>query len=251
MDLQTQHNVPNHGFVKLIGRYGSDQGIVDAARVSYNAGKGPAKTDVCQFLRNLVNAGHMTPFEHAGITILVKCPIFVWRQWIRHRLASVNELSGRYSEMDCEFYSPSLWRSKKPLSQEDVLELDRDTRFIHAAAERVYKRRLELGISRELARVDLPLSLYTVAYWTANLREVFHFLKLRISGAAQNEMREYAYGVGLITRWLFPYAFDAFVKKNDLIEEFPEPAPTREVNVISYESLTQEEKELIDNYLDE
>ena len=210
MEIKAKHIIDD-GCVQLIEKWGSDQKIVNCASVSYGERQ---KTPTESFIDNLYKLGHMTPFEQAGFTVKIECPIFVWRQWIRHRLASVNEISERYTESNCKFFTPLVWRTKGgvELSDEDILELDRETALLHQHIERVYRRRLELGVTRELARIDLPLSKYTTAYWTANLREVFHLLKLRLDNAAQKETRDYAIGLALIVQNLFPYSFSAFLK---------------------------------------
>ena len=219
MEIKAKHIIDD-GYVQLVEKWGSDQKIVDCASVSYGERQ---KTPTDLFIDNLYRLGHMTPFEQAGVTVKIECPIFVWRQWIRHRLASVNEISERYTESKCKFFSPVVWRTKGgvELSDEDILELDRETSLLHQHMERVYRRRLELGVTRELARIDLPLSKYTTAYWTANLREVFHLLKLRLDKSAQFETREYAFGLAMVVRNVFPCSFKAFVKYEGLEEQVP------------------------------
>ncbi len=211
----------NAGFVRLVDYMGGDESIVQAARVSYGKGTKTVSEDRI-LLRYLMRHMHTTPFEMVELKFHVKLPIFVARQWIRHRTANVNELSGRYSIMKDEFYVPSAdavkrqsvrnkqGRSEDALSPElqqkvlDVLLRDQLTTYKH------YEEFLNDNIARELARINLPLSLYTEWYWKIDLHNLLHFLHLRMDKHAQFEIRIYAEAMGEIVKRVAPMAWDAF-----------------------------------------
>ncbi len=227
--------VLNRGFVRLVDSMGSDAAIVQAARVSY--GKGTKKTrEDRALIRYLMRHRHSSPFEMCELKLHVKLPLFVARQWVRHRTASLNEYSARYSEMHEEFYVPNEPHTEKPLFAEARLgkqsehnrqgrsedatlaKKDRRSSLTARLEERArkafafYRDLLEKGVSRELARITLPLSTYTEFYWKANLHNLFHFLELRLDGHAQEEIRLYAETIfEKIVRPLFPQASEAFV----------------------------------------
>lgn len=214
--------VLNDGFVCLVDAMGSDDAIVQAARVSYGAGT-KSVSDDRTLVRYLMRHRHTTPFEMAEVKLLVRIPMDAWRQWIRHRTASVNEYSTRYSVAidSAQTTEPDEWRvqattnrqgSAGSLDSEQGAALTEEERKFHAAARDLYNRRVDLGIAREQARKDLPLSTYTQAYWKCDLHNLFHFLSLRMEGHAQLEIRKYATTIGEeIIRPLFPLAYDAFV----------------------------------------
>jgi len=211
----------NAGFVRLVDYMGGDESIVQAARVSYGKGTKTVSEDRI-LLRYLMRHLHTTPFEMVELKFHVKLPIFVARQWIRHRTANVNELSGRYSIMKDEFYIPladtvkrqsvrnKQGRSEDDLSPElqqkvlDVLLRDQLTTYKH------YEEFLNDNIARELARINLPLSLYTEWYWKIDLHNLIHFLHLRMDKHAQFEIRIYAEAMGEIVKRVAPMAWDAF-----------------------------------------
>jgi thymidylate synthase (FAD) len=226
--------VLDDGHVILIDAGGSDQRIIDAARVT--RGKGTRKvTEDRALLRYLFRHRHATPFEMADITLHVRVPMDCWRQWIRHRTASVNEYSTRYSEAidSAQRTNPAQWRTQsatnKQGSASDELEWpewatekgdwpspgsylsDREKEF-QVEARQLYEERLQFGIAREQARKDLPLSTYTEAYWKCNIRNVLHFLGLRMDPHAQHEIRQYARVIGeeIVAR-LFPWTWEAFL----------------------------------------
>ena len=213
--------VLDHGFVKVIDTLGDDSSIVQAARVSYGAGTKTVSEDRT-LIHYLMRHRHTTPFEMCMIKLLIKCPMDVWRQWIRHRTAHVNEYSTRYSEAIDSMAEtlPTDWRlqstSNKQGSQGTVLGHKEGTYLseieaqFHNYALQVYRERLKLGVAREQARKDLPLSNYTEAYWMIDLHNLFHFLGLRMDSHAQFEIRSYANAIaGLVSRWV-PYAYEAF-----------------------------------------
>ena len=217
--------VLNDGFVALVDAMGDDAAIAQAARVSYGAGTRSVSDDR-QLIRYLARHRHTTPFEMAEIKILVRVPMDVWRQWIRHRSASVNEYSTRYSVAidSANATAPDAWRrqatsnrqgSEGAFDAEIGAELTASEAAFQRSARELYERRVELGVAREHARKDLPLSTYTEAYWKIDLHNLFHFLSLRMEKHAQLEIREYATTIGeKIVRPLFPIAYDAFVDYN-------------------------------------
>jgi thymidylate synthase (FAD) len=214
--------VLDDGFVCLVDIMGDDQSVVQAARVSY--GEGTRKvSDDRGLIRYLMRHRHSTPFEMAEIKLLVRVPMDTWRQWIRHRTANVNEYSTRYS-LAIDAAQETLadgWRSQAatnrqgsgaPLDAKIGAELSAEERALQRESRRVYEHRIALGVAREQARKDLPLSTYTEAYWKVDLHNLLHFLALRMDDHAQWEIRSYATAIGeQIVRPLFPLVWEAFV----------------------------------------
>jgi len=219
--LDTRIDVLDHGFVRLVDYLGGDDRIVQAARVSYGEGTKSLREDRA-LIDYLLRHAHTSPFEQVVLTFHVKMPIFVARQWLRHRTARLNELSGRYSVMADEFYLPEAdqvrYQStlrKQGRSDEEVPETLRSE--VRAALARgqaesyaAYETLLAEGVARELARVNLPLSLYTEMYWQIDLHNLFHFLRLRIDAHAQYEIRVYAEALAGCARAVAPIAYAAF-----------------------------------------
>ena len=199
------------GYLSVVDVLGDDQKIVDCARISYDRGEREQKRSTEEILKTLYSLGHHTPFEQCSMTFKVRTPIFVWRQWIRHRLASVNEVSERYSEADLDFYEPENWRLPPETPESVVNEIQMRQRAIHRNLKDFYCYLRDQKVPRELARIDLPLAKYTTAYWTANLREIFHFLKLRLPNNAQYEIRKYAEGMLFQVQYFYPLAVKAFL----------------------------------------
>jgi thymidylate synthase (FAD) len=226
--------VLDHGFIRVVDYMGDDAAIVQAARVSY--GRGTRRTSEDQGLINyLMRHRHTTPFEMCEIKYHVKLPIFVARQWIRHRTANVNEYSARYSILDNEFYVPALEhlaaqaRTNRQ-GREQLLEgatAQRVLDLLRRDAERVYAGYAELlnedasgapidpaqpGLARELARINLSLGFYTQWYWKTDLHNLMHFLALRADPHAQFEIRAYAeVMLGTLARWV-PMTHAAFLE---------------------------------------
>jgi thymidylate synthase (FAD) len=218
--LDKEFTCLNAGFVRLVDYMGGDESIVQAARVSYGKGTKSVNEDR-GLIRYLMRHMHTTPFEMVELKFHVKLPIFVARQWIRHRTANVNEYSGRYSVMKDEFYIPDdtavhfqSKRNKQGREGEVPQELRQKVLEILTSSQRQmydeYSRLLEDDIARELARVNLPLSLYTEWYWKIDLHNLFHFLNLRMDSHAQHEIRVYATAIAEITRKVVPVAWEAF-----------------------------------------
>jgi thymidylate synthase (FAD) len=213
--------VLDKGFVRLVDYMGGDERIVQAARVSYGAGTKSFREDAA-LIDHLLRNEHSSPFEQVILTFHVKLPIFVARQWVRHRTARLNEISGRYSVMKDDFYVPA--PEAVALQSED----NRQGRMLEAlpeaeakshiarmeAAQRAsyeeYTSLVEAGLARELARIDLPLSLYTEWYWQIDLHNLFRFIMLRLDPHAQLEIREYARVLLDIARAVAPAATGSF-----------------------------------------
>ncbi len=207
--------VLDKGFVRLVDQMGDDSAIVQAARVSYGPGTKTLREDAA-LIDYLMRHRHTSPFEMVVFKFHVKAPIFVARQWFRHRTASVNEISGRYSVLKDEFYEPQAWRKpsskNKQASGEAFLDREADAllRQVEEEAYRAYQALLERGIAREMARMVLPLNLYTEFYWKQDLHNLFHFLKLRLAPEAQWEIRAYAQAIAALVKERVPLAWQSF-----------------------------------------
>ncbi|TGK53181.1 FAD-dependent thymidylate synthase [Leptospira bouyouniensis] len=210
------------GFVRLVDYMGSDESIVQAARVSY--GKGTKKVNEDRgLIRYLMRHRHSTPFEMCELKLHVRVPMDTWRQWIRHRMANVNEYSTRYSVAidSAQTTLPGEWRVQSvgnKQGSDGYLEstkgdhlTKRETEFQKFAND-IYNERLEMGVAREQARKDLPLATYTEAYWKIDLHNLLHFLALRMDDHAQLEIRLFAKTIGeqIVKKWV-PFAWEAFV----------------------------------------
>src|SRR3989344_9438169 len=212
--------VLDKGFVRLIDCMGKDESIVQAARVSYGKGTKSFSEDR-GLIRYLMRNQHSSPFEMIQTKWHISCPIFVMRQLVRHRTASLNEKSLRYSEATDEFYVPDSERiqaqnknnkqgSGKLLDPEIREKFFNKLNEVHTSTFDSYTQLNELGVARELARIILPVSLYTEFYWSMNLRNLFHFLKLRLDHHAQYEIRLYAEAIFSIIKEMFPMSCEAF-----------------------------------------
>jgi len=214
--------VLDDGFVRLIDYMGNDSSVVQAARVSYGAGTKHIQEDR-SLIRYLMRQSHTTPFEMCEIKLHVRSPMDVWRQWIRHRTANVNEYSMRYSiAIDAAYKTPpDKWRLQSPdnrqgsngyLSRQDGEALSAAEAEIQRITRAAYQARLDKGVAREQARKDLPLSTYTEAYWKIDLHNLLHFLNLRMDSHAQEEIRSYATVIGesIVAKWV-PLVWEAFL----------------------------------------
>lgn len=219
--LDEAFEVLDHGFVRLVDYLGGDARIVQAARVSYGEGTKSVREDRA-LIDYLLRNRHTSPFEQVILTFHVKMPIFVARQWIRHRTARLNEISGRYSVMRDEFYLPRPHEvrfqsrdnrqggSADAVPEELRHHVIEALRADQAATYGHYEELLEDGIARELARINLPLSLYTEMYWQIDLNNLFHFLRLRMDWHAQYEIRAYGDTMARMVRAVAPLAYEAF-----------------------------------------
>ncbi len=217
--LDKEFQVLDHGFVRLVDYLGSDSRIAQSARVSYGAGTRSVRDDA-RLINYLLRHGHTSPFEQVVFTFHVKMPIFIARQWVRHRTARTNEISGRYSIMQEEFYLPERLplqstdnkqgSSEASVPEEDTARLMESMKKEQQAAYSNYQTLIEHGVSREIARINLPLALYTEMYWQIDLHNLFHFLKQRLDKHAQYEIRCYAQVMAEIVKKVAPVAWEAF-----------------------------------------
>ncbi len=240
--------VLDHGFVRVVDYMGNDSSVVQAARVSYGAGTKKVNADK-GLINYLIAHRHTTPFEMCEIKFHIKLPIFVARQWIRHRTASVNEYSARYSIVEDEFYIP---KAQHLAAQSKINHQGRDeSRELNASEQKkvleilkkdslnAYNHYLEMinqdakgnvvdeskeGLARELARMNLPLNCYTQWYWKIDLHNLLHFLHLRADSHAQYEIRVYAEAMlDVVKKWM-PLSYEAFMKHRKEGKELSGPA---------------------------
>ncbi len=214
--------VLDHGFVRVVDYMGDDSAVVQAARVSYGRGTRKALEDE-GLIRYLMRHYHSTPFEMCEIKFHVKLPIFVARQWIRHRTANVNEYSARYSILDKDFYLPApeqlaVQSADNKQGRGAVLDgatAERVLRLLREDADQTYAHYEEMlgediALARELARMNLTLNTYTQWYWKTDLHNLFHFLRLRADAHAQYEIRVYAEAMlDMVQAWV-PLSYKAF-----------------------------------------
>jgi thymidylate synthase (FAD) len=222
--LYRAHEVLDHGFIRVIDYMGDDAAIVQAARVSYGAGTKHVSNDE-GLIRYLMRHWHSTPFEMCEIKLHVKLPVFVARQWIRHRTANVNEYSARYSILDREFYIPApehldaqstvnnqgrgaVLTGEEAARVLEMLKSDAGRAYDHYQA--MLSQDGQQGLARELARMNLPASIYTQWYWKVDLHNLFHFLRLRADAHAQYEIRVYADAICRVVADWVPIAWGAF-----------------------------------------
>jgi thymidylate synthase (FAD) len=214
-------SVLDDGFIRVIDYMGSDESIVQAARISYGKGTRKLREDR-GLIRYLMRHLHTTPFEMCEIKLHVRVPMDCWRQWIRHRTANVNEYSTRYSIAidSTRKTKKNEWRKQSSINKQGSGDfIDNDTgemlsekeEALHNQIKELYEERIALGVAREQARKDLPLSTYTEAYWKIDLHNLFHFLALRMDTHAQYEIRSYANIIGneIVTKWC-PISWEAF-----------------------------------------
>jgi thymidylate synthase (FAD) len=214
--------VLDHGFVRLDEAMASDLSVVNGARVSFARHKTEMDESDEGLIRFLMRDRHGTPFEHNAFRFHVRCPIFVAREWFRHRVGSFNEFSMRYARATDDFYVPEpadvRTQVGKPGSysfepvEDDVAETTREElRGVYEAAYAAYERLVELGVARELARCVMPVGAYTEFYWTVNARALMNFVSLRAAETAQREIRRYAEAVEVFFAEKMPVTHAAFV----------------------------------------
>ena len=222
--LYTAHPVLDHGHLRVIDYMGDDAAICQAARVSYGRGTKAVSNDE-GLIRYLMRHWHSTPFEMCEVKLHVKLPVFVARQWIRHRTANVNEYSARYSILEREFYIPApghlaaqstvnnqgrgeMLEGEEAQRVLDILRDDATRAYDHYEA--MLSQDGQKGLARELARMNLPANVYTQWYWKVDLHNLFHFLRLRADAHAQYEIRAYAEVICAVVRDWVPLAYAAF-----------------------------------------
>ena len=244
----------DHGFVRVVDYMGDDAAIVQAARVSYGQGTKKARDD-SGLIRYLMRHWHSTPFEMCEIKLHVKLPVFVARQWIRHRTANVNEYSARYSILDREFYIPapeqlaaqstqnnqgrgSVLEGEEAAKVLEILKVDSGRAYDNYEA--MLSQDGQQGLARELARMNLPANIYTQWYWKIDLHNLFHFLRLRADPHAQYEIRVYADAIcDLVKAWV-PAAYAAFEDYRLNARQFSGPGMAALRRMLAGEEVTQE-----------
>jgi thymidylate synthase (FAD) len=205
--------------LSLVRVSGSDLDIVNAARVSFGKTVTTMSDKDANLIRYLINHDHTSPFEHNQFSFRVKCPIFVSRQWMRHRMCSYNEISYRYVKASLEFYTPSTWRYQDTQNRQGSVgsfcddSLKQEYLAALAASARAYESLMEQGVCRELARGLLPLATYTEFIYTCNLHALMHFMRLRLHQGAQYEIRAYAHNLLKLALPHFPIALEAWRQK--------------------------------------
>ena len=256
--------VLDHGFVRVVDYMGNDSSVVQAARVSYGSGTKKINADTA-LINYLIAHRHTTPLEMCEIKFHIKLPIFVARQWIRHRTASVNEYSARYSIMEDEFYIP---KAQHLSAQSKINHQGRDeTKVLNEQEQKMvldilkkdstnsYQNYLKMinqnekgevldqdkeGLARELARMNLPLNCYTQWYWKIDLHNLLHFLNLRADSHAQYEIRVYAeIMLDIVKKWV-PHCYQAFIKNNKTGKNFSGPALEIIKKMLNGEKVLQE-----------
>lgn len=256
--------VLDHGFVRVVDYMGTDSSVVQAARVSYGSGTKKISADTA-LINYLIAHRHTTPLEMCEIKFHIKLPIFVARQWIRHRTASVNEYSARYSIMEDEFYIP---KAQNLSAQSKINHQGRDeTKVLNEQEQKMvldilkkdstnsYQNYLKMinqdengnilnqdkeGLARELARMNLPLNCYTQWYWKIDLHNLLHFLNLRADSHAQYEIRVYAeIMLDIVKKWV-PHCYQAFIKNNKTGKNFSGPALEIIKKMLNGEKVLQE-----------
>lgn len=210
--------VLDKGFVRLVEVMGRDAGVVEAARVSY-AGTTKGEEKDRKLISYLLQHQHLTPFEHAVFKFHCKCPIFVARQWFRHRFAAYNEISYRYTAVKDDYYFPEAWRAQDvknkqgsvtspTLNQKDLHKTFQEAVDKMSAA---YNSMIEAGVAREMARMVLPVNLYTEFYWTVNARSLMNFIGLRADKHAQWEIQQFAEAMAVHFAREMPWTYSAFL----------------------------------------
>ncbi len=266
--LYKPFEVLDHGFVRVVDYMGNDASVVQAARVSYGAGTKKINADK-GLINYLIAHRHTTPLEMCEIKFHIKLPIFIARQWIRHRTASVNEYSARYSIMEDEFYIP---QAKHLSAQSKINHQGRDEsrelnveeqkkvlQILKEDSLKSYKHYLEMinqddkgnvldsnreGLARELARMNLPLNCYTQWYWKIDLHNLMHFLNLRADSHAQYEIRVYAeIMLDIVKKWV-PHCYEAFVKHRREGQDLSGPALEVVKKMLKGQKVRQEESGL-------
>jgi thymidylate synthase (FAD) len=214
--------VLDHGFVRLDGALADDLSVVNGARVSFARRKTEMDESDAGLIRFLMRDRHGTPFEHNAFRFHVRCPIFVAREWFRHRVGSFNEFSMRYARATDDFYlpEPEDVRSQvgkpgaysfEPVSDELAETTREELRAVYETAYATYERLVEQGVARELARAVLPVGAYTEFFWTVNARSLMNFVSLRAAETAQREIRRYADAVERFFEGRMPITYEAFV----------------------------------------
>jgi len=219
--------VLDHGFVRLDGALADDLSVANSARVSFGRRKEELDDSDRGLITFLMRERHGTPFEHNAFRFHIRCPIFVAREWFRHRVGSFNEFSLRYARATDDFYVPAAEDvrtqvgkpgaySFEPVEPELAEETRERLREIYETAYAAYEELVEQGVARELARAVLPVGAYTEFYWTVNARSLMNFLSLRAAEAAQREIRRYAEACETFLAAQMPVTYEAFIANGRL-----------------------------------
>ncbi|RTL07638.1 FAD-dependent thymidylate synthase [Candidatus Dependentiae bacterium] len=221
--IQNGYTIPvlDHGFVRYIDHMGTDTRIVEAARISYRSPSKGADQDQ-KLLEYLWKNKHTSPFEMCKLTLNIKMPIFVMRQYVRHRMQNLNEVSARYTQLPAEFYLPTVWRVQDTKNKQGSVTVEQPPEWHQRQAQRlmklcddayaIYEAMLADGVAREMARMVLPVNIYTEIYACWDLKNLMHFITLRDDGHAQSEIQEYGRAIKSICRELFPGVVKAYEK---------------------------------------
>lgn len=211
--------VLDHGYVRYIDHMGNDSRILEAARISYRSPSKGKEQDK-KLLKYLWKNNHSSPFEQVKIALNIKMPIFVMRQYVRHRMQNLNEVSARYTQLPNEFYAPSEWRIQDTKNKQSSVsaDLQKDAKWQRRQTGRLlkvcdlaytaYKEMIEDGVAREMARMILPVNIYTEIYTTWDLKNLLHFIALRDDSHAQAEIQEYGKAIKLICKEVFPWTME-------------------------------------------
>jgi len=215
-----------HGFVRLDDSMADDMSVVNAARVSFARQSSEIHDELSGkdkgLIRFLMQNRHGTPFEHNSFRFHIKCPLFVAREWFRHRIGSFNEFSARYSEVPDEFHLPELSEirtqvgkpgsySFEPVSDEIAMDARQIINAQAIIAHAAYREMIDMGVAKEVARMVLPVSMMTQFYWTVNARALMNFLSLRMESNAQLEIRQYAQAVSEFFKITMPVTYEAWI----------------------------------------
>jgi thymidylate synthase (FAD) len=228
MKKGTTIKVLDHGFVRYIDHMGTDERICEAARISYRAPSKGKEQDQ-KLINYLWKNKHTSPFEMVKITLNIKMPIFVMRQYVRHRMQNLNEVSARYTELPNEFYIPKVWRKQDTKNKQGSINESEfnpewmipnhgwvnSTEALRLHCEnsyKLYQQMLAVGIAREMARMVLPINIYTEIYACWDMKNLLHFITLRDDSHAQAEIQEYGKAIKSICKKLFPMTMNAYEK---------------------------------------
>lgn len=226
--MEQGHTIPvlDHGYVRYIDHMGTDQRVVEAARISYRSPSKGEEADK-KLISYLYKNKHTSPFELLKITLNIKLPIFVMRQYVRHRMQNLNEVSARYTELPEEFYIPEKWRAQDTKNKQGSVEtpelqhewMTQKVREHSKNSYYLYKSLLGNGLAREMARMVLPVNIYTEIYACWDMKNLLHFITLREDSHAQAEIQEYGKAIKQICQELFPWTMEAYEKyKWQLVE---------------------------------
>lgn len=260
-ELSTFIGVLDHGFVELVDKMGTDLTVVNAARVSFGKSSDAFQEKDRKLIRYLLQHGHTSPLRHCQLQFRVKAPIFVFRQWMKHRIASeFNEVSSRYTELGAaQFYHPAEFRGQSAVNKQgsEGLIHESNTAAAHAEyhnaiaqAQHSYEILRGFDVAKEQARCVMPVSQYSEVYWTVSLHAVLHFLSLRLDGHAQWEIREFAKAVRALVLEAFPVVvseYEAIQKRTEADKALALTALSMALADVAYENEQSDTTEMLLN----